>query len=299
MAGCGRINHSGEGGLYAELLQNRAFQIVTPHTPGALAGWETYKNAALDVTNSTTGVSKALPNSLQVTIPAGLTGPIGFQNTGYWGMKVQSDWTYTGSFYVKSSDFSGAITVSLVSASSGRVYASRVLTGVTSSWKKLSFSFKPTATAPDTNNILRFSVDSASATGKTLYFGMFSLFPPTYKNRPNGMRIDLAETLMATKPGIFRFPGGNNLEGGSASTRWKWNETIGPIENRPGRFGNWGYVNTDGLGLMEYFDWIEDMGAEPIFGIWCTFCFENLETVNPLSLSQFQLVWAWVRTGTL
>jgi hypothetical protein len=26
------INHSGDGGLYAELLQNRAFQIVTPGT---------------------------------------------------------------------------------------------------------------------------------------------------------------------------------------------------------------------------------------------------------------------------
>ncbi|KAG9120169.1 hypothetical protein FRC07_004443, partial [Ceratobasidium sp. 392] len=147
-------------------------------------------------------------------------------------------------------------------------YATKKVTGVSGSWKKLSLSFKPTASAPDTNNVLRFSVDAASASGKTLYFGLFSLFPPTYKNRPNGMRIDLAETLVATKPGIFRFPGGNNLEGGSASTRWKWNETIGPLENRPGRFGNWGYVNTDGMGLMEYFSWVEDIGAEPILGIW-------------------------------
>ncbi|KAG9096781.1 hypothetical protein FRC06_008328 [Ceratobasidium sp. 370] len=208
------INHSGEGGLYAELLQNRAFQIVTPHTSSALAGWAAYNGATIDVTNSTPGVSKALPNSLQVTIPAGSTGSVGFQNTGYWGMKVQSGWTYTGSFYVKSSNFAAPITVSLVSATSGQVYATKTLTGVSASWKKLSFSFKPTASAPDTNNVLRFSVDAASTVGKTLYFGMFSLFPPTYKNRPNGMRIDLAETLIATKPGIFRFPGGNNLEAG-------------------------------------------------------------------------------------
>ncbi|KAF8607098.1 glycoside hydrolase [Ceratobasidium sp. AG-I] len=56
---------------------------------------------------------------------------------------------------------------------------------------------------------------------------MFSLFPPTYKGRANGMRVDLAEALAATKPGVWRFPGGNNLEGGTVATRWKWNETAG------------------------------------------------------------------------
>ncbi|KAG8737075.1 hypothetical protein FRC10_008602 [Ceratobasidium sp. 414] len=272
------INHSGEGGLYAELLQNRAFQIVTPHTSSALAGWAAYNGATIDVTNSTSGVSKALPNSLQVTVPTGSTGSVGFQNTGYWGMKVQSGWIYTGSFYVKSGDFAAPITISLVSTTSGQVYATKTLTGVAASWKKLSFSFKPTASAPDNNNVLRFSVDAASSVGKTLHFGMFSLFPPTYKNKPNGMRVDLAETLVATKPGIFRFPGGNNLEGGSASTRWKWNETIGPDTlDKDSRIAQdvlgtglavSGYVNTDGLGLMEYFNWIEDIGTEPILGIW-------------------------------
>lgn len=97
--------------------------------------------------------------------------------------------------------------------SSGRVYATKTLSGVSSSWKKLSFELKPTVSGASTDNVLRVSVDGANAAGKTIFFGMFSLFPPTYLNRPNGMRIDLAEALAGTKPGVWRFPGGNNLEG--------------------------------------------------------------------------------------
>jgi alpha-N-arabinofuranosidase len=159
---------------------------------------------------------------------------------------VQAGWSYTGSFYVKSQSWTGPITVSLVSSSSGQVYATTTVQGVSPSWTKLSFKFQPTVSAASTDNVLRFSVDGASARGKTLYFGMFSLFPPTYRNRPNGMRIDLGEALAAIKPGVFRFPGGNNLEGvlfwafarslnqprpigSSANTRWKWNETVGVL----------------------------------------------------------------------
>lgn len=128
------------------------------------------------------------------------------------GIKVQSGWTYTGSLYAKSSTFTGAITVSLVSTS-GQVFATTQLSGISSSWKKFTFSLQPNATPGNTNNVFRVTVDGGSAAGKTINFGMFSLFPPTYKNRANGMRIDLAEALAATKPGVWRFPGGNNLEG--------------------------------------------------------------------------------------
>ncbi|KAG8726416.1 hypothetical protein FRC11_000175, partial [Ceratobasidium sp. 423] len=232
------INHSGDGGLYGELLQNRAFQIVTPHTTQALNAWSAHNGPRLDVTNGTPGVSSALPNSLQATVPAGSSGQVGFDNSGYWGIKVQSGWKYTGSFYAKSDSYTGSVTVSLVS-SSGTVYTTKTLSGVTSSWKKFTFDFTPTQSAPDVKNVFRVTVDGASASGKSIYFGLFSLFPPTYKGRENGMRIDLAEALAAIKPGVWRFPGGNNLEGQTVARRWKWNETIGPFENRPGRQGDW------------------------------------------------------------
>ncbi|KAJ7053979.1 glycoside hydrolase [Mycena amicta] len=278
------INHSGDGGLYAELLQNRAFQAVIPGTQNALTAWQPFNGARLSVTSKTSGVSDALPNSLQVQIPKVVAGPIGFENTGYWGIKVQSGWTYTGSFYAKSTSFTGSITVSLKSTQ-GTVFATKSLSGVGKDWKKFSFTFEPSVSAPDDDNVFNVVVDGKASAGKTIFFGMFSLFPPTFRGRENGMRIDLAEALVGTQPAIWRFPGGNNLEGGSFATRWKWNETIGPLESRPGRVADWGYPNTDGLGLLEYLNWVEDLAAEPILGVW-----DGISIANYSDLSTWPVV---------
>ncbi|KAF7307530.1 Glycoside hydrolase [Mycena indigotica] len=281
------INHrsySGDGGLYAELLQNRAFQAVIPGTQNALTAWQPFNGARLSVTSRTPGVSQALPNSLQVQIPKVVSGPIGFENTGFWGIKVQSGWNYTGSFYAKSTSFTGSVTVSLKSTR-GTTFASKTLSGVGREWKKFTFTFTPTSSASNDDNVLNFVVDGKESAGKTIFFGMFSLFPPTFRGRENGMRIDLAEALAGTGPAVWRFPGGNNLEGTSIATRWKWNETIGPLESRPGRLADWGYPNTDGLGLLEYLDWAEDLGAEPILGVW-----DGISTANYSELSTWSVV---------
>ncbi|KAF8204203.1 glycoside hydrolase [Mycena galopus ATCC 62051] len=278
------INHSGDGGIYAELLQNRAFQQVIPGTQNALTAWQPFNGARLSVTSKTSGVSPSLPNSLEVQIPAVVSGPIGFENTGYWGIKVQSGWTYQGSFYAKATTFTGTVTVSLKS-SQGTVFATKAVTGITKSWKKFTFEFQPSVSAATDDNVFNVVVDGTAAAGQTIFFGMFSLFPPTFRGRENGMRIDLAETLAATQPSVWRFPGGNNLEGNSIDTRWKWNETIGPLENRPGRVGDWGYPNTDGLGLMEYLNWVEDLGAEPILGVW-----DGTSTANYSDLTTWSVV---------
>jgi len=99
--------------------------------------------------------------------------------------------------------------------------------------------------------------------------------------RTNGLRKDLAEALYDIKPKFLRCPGGNNIEGQSISTRWKWWETLGPLENRPGRVGDWGYYNTDGLGLMEYMYWCEDMEMEPLLAVYAGYSLDG--TSYPLS----------------
>ena len=127
------------------------------------------------------------------------------------GIKVQEGWTYKGSLYAKSDTFTGKVMVSLKSTR-GSVFASTSVQGVSRDWKKFTFEFQPTTSAPNDENVFSVVVDGKAAAGKTIYFGMFSLFPPTFRGRENGMRIDLAEALAATKPSIWRFPGGNNLE---------------------------------------------------------------------------------------
>ncbi|OBZ77389.1 putative alpha-L-arabinofuranosidase A [Grifola frondosa] len=264
--------HSGDGGLYAELLQNRAFQQVTPNTAAALNAWSAINGAQLTVIADPIPVSNALPNSLQFKVPTGLSGPVGFSNAGYWGIKIDSSWTYEASLYFRfpsSSSFSGTLTVGLES-SSGTVFASNStqIHGTQTSWTQVSLTLRPTSTAPTTDNSFFVTIDAASGAGQTIDFAMFSLFPPTFKGRLNGMRIDVAEALADMGPAFFRFPGGNNLEGQTTATRWQWNATVGSLLDRPGRVGDWGYVNTDGLGLLEFLNFFEDVGMEPIMAVW-------------------------------
>ncbi|KAI0937590.1 hypothetical protein AcV5_000389 [Taiwanofungus camphoratus] len=209
------INHSGDGGLYAELLQNRAFQQVTPNTTAALNAWQSINGAELTVIADPAPVSKALPNSLQFRVPPDANGPVGFANEGYWGINVNSTWTYNASFYLRfpaQSSFVGNLTVGLQTPS-GETLASNVtaIDGKQTSWRQVGLTLRPASTPHTTNNRFFVTMDGDTAAGEVINFAMFSLFPPTYKDRPNGMRIDIAETLAEMGPAFFRFPGGNNL----------------------------------------------------------------------------------------
>ena len=104
--------------------------------------------------------------------------------------------------------------------------------------------------------------------GTSVWLQVVSLFPPTYRNRPNGLRPDLVELVQAMGPTIFRFPGGNYVEGVTVDTRWNWKQTIGPVWERPGHQNSaWGYWSDDGLGLLEYLQLAEDLGAAPVMAV--------------------------------
>ncbi|KAF9456916.1 glycoside hydrolase [Collybia nuda] len=275
------LQHSGDGGLYGELLRNRAFQIKTPGTTDALEAWAALNSASrISVVKSSTPVSSGLPNSLSLSIPSGTTGTVGFSNAGYWGINVQSSWKYPGMLYYRfpsppSSTISGTFTIALQS-SSGAVLGST--TGAFSSsggWKQIFFTLAPGTTASNDNNLFVVSTNGATIAGQTIEFSMFSLFPPTFNSRANGFRMDLSQALLDLKPSFFRFPGGNNLEGQTAASRWNWKNTILDRLERPGRMGDWSYVNTDGMGLYDYLQWIEDMGMQSIMGVWAGYSLDG------------------------
>lgn len=137
---------------------------------------------------------------------------------------------------------------------------------VADSWTQFTYELVPSADASNSNNSFLLTFDASS--GDVLQFNLISLFPPTYKDTPNGNRIDLMESLAALNAKHFRIPGGNNLEGESPPYYWAWNLTIGNLTDRPGRPGTWGYENTDGLGLIEYMLWCQDLGLEPVLAVW-------------------------------
>lgn len=137
---------------------------------------------------------------------------------------------------------------------------------VANAWTEHKFELQPSADASNSNNSFLLTYEAAS--GDVLNFNLISLFPPTYKDTPNGNREDLMKTLAGLNAKYFRIPGGNNLEGESAGLQWNWTKTIGNLTERPGRPGDWGYENTDGLGLVEYMLWCQDLGLEPVLAVF-------------------------------
>jgi alpha-N-arabinofuranosidase len=244
------------------MLKNNGFQGNSPGlTAYAAVGGVTISQ------DTATPLSTAITSSLKVSVPAGTTGQVGFSNSGYEGVPVNAD-TYANYFWMKGT-YSGTVTLSLVGASSGIVYANKSITVASTS---SSFTYYettyPVTQSPDGNNVWQLTFDGSKVAGSALWFDLVQLFPVTFHERYNGIRNDVGNFLQAIEPSFLRFPGGNNLEGATPADRWKWNATIGPVQDRPGRQGDWGYPNTDALGLMEYLQWCSDMGMTPVLAIW-------------------------------
>jgi alpha-L-arabinofuranosidase len=115
-----------------------------------------------------------------------------------------------------------------------------------------------------------------------VWLQVVSVFPPTYRNRTNGLRPDLVELLKQMRPKIFRFPGGNYIEGVTIDTRWDWKKTIGPVWERPGHQNSaWGYWSDDGLGLLEFLQLTEDLDATPVMAVWAGYTLNGTVVAQP------------------
>jgi alpha-N-arabinofuranosidase len=165
--------------------------------------------------------------------------------------------------------------LSIVDESGKSVYATGKITGVGPNWKRFEATLKTGRVAPTTKARFCITVDRPG----TVWLGLVSLFPPTWNDRPNGFRKDLIQMMVDLKPKFLRFPGGNYLEGDTIETRFDWKKTIGPIEERPGHPCPWGYRSSDGMGLLEFLEWCEDMGAEPLLAVYAGYSLHG-EHVN-------------------
>ena len=198
-------------------------------------------------------------------IKASTIATAGVANDGYWGFPIQPDTRYRASFFAKAAPgFDGPVTVSLQSEDGTTIYATAQITGLTGEWKSFEATLQTVTVTPTTKARFALTLDRP---GK-VWLGLVSLFPPTWKDQPNGFRKDLMQMLVDMKPQFLRFPGGNYVEGDTIDTRFDWKKTIGPIAQRQGHRGPWGYRSTDGMGLLEFLMWCEDMNAEPVLAVY-------------------------------
>ncbi len=264
------INYSYEGGIYGELVGNRDFK------GSSLRFWSTTGNAWMAV-DTDTPLNSAIPASLRVDTTAGTNSPAGIVNSGYWGIPVCPKTTYQVSFFAKAADnFSGPLTVSLESADGKKVFATAEVSGVTGQWQQFKATLTTKNMRPSKNNVLKITSIATS----TIWFQQVSLFPPTYKDRENGNRPDLMQKLADMNPKFLRLPGGNYLEGNNLPNRFAWKNTVGPLEDRPGHQSPWGYWSTDGLGLLEYLEWCEDLNMQPVLAVFAGYTL-NGQHVKP------------------
>jgi len=259
------INHSYDGGLYAELVQNRVFKddAKTPvHWSVVQAGG----GAATIALDTDQPLNTNLPVSLRLDVAtASDSAPAGVANEGYWGIPVTAHTRYQASFYARAAaGFSGEVTMAIESNDGATVYASARIHPLTAGWRKYSVRLKTGAVTPTTQARLVLTVNRPG----TVWFNLVSLFPPTWHNRPNGNRVDLMQKLADLKPAFLRFPGGNYLEGNEIASRFPWKQTLGDLTNRPGHPGCWGYRSSDGLGLLEFLEWAEDLNAQPVLAVY-------------------------------
>ena len=281
------INHAGEGGLYSELIENRGFtdaepppackiedgKIIPPRTDH---WWEGHPVTYTFPWNVTTdhpgweveqGTVKLVDDPLNEVKKKALrvSGPAKLSNDGYWGIAAQKGETYTLRMWAKG----GAATARLIGADGKEIASTGPL-----QFDKDTFSLKEVklvASKTDSKAKLELTLP---ATQTSLSY--VSLLPKTtYKNRPNGLRKDLAQMIADLKPGFVRFPGGCYVEGLTIESRSQWKDTIGPLEKRKPTYSPWGYWNTNGFGYHEFLQYCEDIGAKPLYvfsdGVSCAF----------------------------
>jgi alpha-L-arabinofuranosidase len=258
------INHAGDGGLYAELVQNRSFENSdTPDhwilvTDGGAAKGE----IAIDKENP---MSPENPRSLRLKMESDGDSKVGIANDGYWGISIVKDADYDLSLALRAGGgFTGPMGAALVSKDLKTIYAAARIDDVDSQWKTYKLTLTPNATDPKA----RLAVGSWQS--GTVWIDMVSLFPHnTFKGRPNGLRLDLATMLENLRPSFVRFPGGCWVEGETLDTAMRWKRTIGDLSERRNQWNLWQYYSTNGLGFHEYLQLCEDLGAEPLFVINC------------------------------
>lgn len=260
------INFGADGGLYAELVKNRSFEF-----PQNLMGWDTFGN----VTLQNDGPFERNPHYVRLGNPGHAHKRTGIENEGFFGIGIKADESYRFSVWARGEN--QKIRVELIdNASMGetQVITSKDLTVNSKEWKKYEVILTPKATFAKAH--LRIFLASSG----TVDLEHVSLFPVnTWKNRENGLRKDLVQALLDTKPGIFRFPGGCIVEGTDIEDRYQWKNSVGPVENRPLNSNRWEYTfphrfypdyhQTYGMGFFELFQLAEDLGAEPLPVVNC------------------------------
>lgn len=241
------ISYAADGGLYAELIQNRDFEYNGRDRGGWEATTAWHSNAPIHIATGQP-LSQNNPHHAVVTSDS-------LWNEGWDGIAVEAGKLYDFSMFVSGKK---NFVVQLL-ASDGTVIANAKLKNKNDDWTQLEAVLKAKKTDAKARLLLLPQGKEEAR------IDMVSLFPrETFMGRKNGLRRDLAETIARLKPKFVRFPGGCMSHGQGLDNIYHWQHTVGPLWERKPDMNIWHYHQTRGLGFLEYFQFCEDIGAEPL-----------------------------------
>jgi alpha-L-arabinofuranosidase len=277
------INHAADGGLYAELVQNRSFEFNQLDNAGyhGLTAWQVSGGEA----SVEDGDSLHPDNLHYASTIAGTT----IVNAGFnSGMAFEAGTTYDFSVWADG-PAGGGLTAMLTDAGGAALSDPVTIDTAGEGWAQ--YEAVLTATGSTIEGRLAVTTDTAH------HLDMVSLFPTeTWLGRENGMRGDLAQLVADLEPSFLRFPGGCLVNTGSfqpypesRERAYDWKDTVGPVEQRPTNHNFWGYNQSYGIGYFEYFQFAEDLGAEaiPVVPVGVTGCGNTNEITDPGELQRW------------
>ena len=272
------INNSADGGLYAELIQNGAFEFSPverdgwgPGTawritrPGHSTGYIQPRMDNPVHANNATYMRLHCERANQYYDYTGWTG-FGIQNDGFDGISVKAGEKYDFSAFMRNvKGDAKQVRVVLIEPVKGwppkdpKLLAETTFDVSNGDWKKFEAVLTPNA------DCKQAALQILVLTKGDMDIDVVSLMPEdTYKG--HGLRKDLAQALADLHPKFMRFPGGCVVHGGGDGfwNTYRWKTTIGPKETRRQLKNTWGYHQSVGLGYFEYFQFCEDLGMEPL-----------------------------------
>ena len=256
------INYAADGGLYAELIQNRDFEYTLSDKEGRDKNWNSSKAWHLKGNGaafSIDSVSSIHPNNLHYAVLKITETGGGLVNEGFDGIAIKSGEKYDFSGFVRNPDQKSKKLLVRLIGKNGENYGETTVSANSAGWKKVEAILIARQTATDAQ--LEIVPQSAG----TVHLDMISLFPQkTFNGRKNGLRADLAHAIADIRPRFIRFPGGCVAHGDGLDNIYRWKNTVGPLESRKPLKNLWGYHQTVGLGYFEYFQFCEDIGAAPL-----------------------------------
>ena len=293
------INRSGDGGIYPEMLRNRAFDdSVVPDdflidgddiinvngyrwefnngegsklwidrdniAPTPIPAWYC-KNATMVLDDTDTLHTNRV---VSLAVDFGKGGEI--YNIGYVGVPAKAGETYNFYMFAK---VENPIALTLSLQADAKNLCEKTIEVCGSGFIRYDLTFLPNA---DSQNA-KFVIFCES--GGKVKFGFMSLMPADTFNG-HGLRRDLVEKLRDMHPSFLRFPGGCIVEGASKSTMMLFSTTVGPVWERPGHHNLWGYRMTNGIGFHEYLQLCEDLDVEPLYVCNCGMTCQTRKSIH-------------------